>query len=85
MKNHFLSLNKNQTEFIEITEDINKLAEEYIKEKVVKETSINDCRHIACATINKVDYLLSWNFKHIVNVFRIRGYMQLTLRMDIFN
>jgi hypothetical protein len=85
VKNHFLSLNKNQTEFIEITEDINKLAEEYIKEKVVRETSINDCRHIACATINKVYYLLSWNFKHIVNVFRIRGYMQLTLRMDIFN
>jgi len=58
VKEHFLSLNKNQTEYAEITEEINQLAEEYIKEKVVGETSIDDCRHIACATINKVDYLV---------------------------
>jgi len=77
---HFLSLDKNQTEFVEITEEINQLAEEYIKEKVVGETSIDDCRHIACATINKVDYLISWNFKHIVNVFRIRGYNSINIK-----
>jgi hypothetical protein len=39
-----------------------------------------DCRHIATATINKVDFLVSWNFKHIVNVFRIRGYNSINLR-----
>jgi len=56
------------------------MAEEYIREKVVGETSRDDCRHIACATINKVDYLVSWNFKHIVNVFRIRGYNSINLK-----
>lgn len=80
VKNHFLSLDKSQTEFLEITEEINQLAEEYIREKVVGETSIDDCRHIACATINKVDYLISWNFKHIVNVFRIRGYNAINIK-----
>jgi hypothetical protein len=80
VKEHFLSLNKNQTEFAEITEEINQLAEEYVKEKVVGQTSIDDCRHIACATINKVDYLVSWNFKHIVNVFRIRGYNAINIK-----
>jgi hypothetical protein len=74
VKVHFLGLNKNHTEFVEITEEMNALAEQYIFEKVVGETSIDDCRHIACATIHQVDYLVSWNFKHIVNVFRIRGY-----------
>jgi hypothetical protein len=73
-------LKKKQTEFVEITEEINQLAEEYIKEKVVGETSIDDCRHIACATINKVDYLISWNFKHIVNIFRIRGYNAINIK-----
>lgn len=48
-----MTIDKNQTEFVEITEDINQLAEEYIKEEVVGETSIDDCRNIACATINK--------------------------------
>ena len=80
VKNHFLSLDKNQTEFVEITEEINQLAKEYISEKVVGETSIDDCRHIACATINKVDYLISWNFKHIVNVFRIRRYNAINIK-----
>lgn len=80
VKTHFLSLDKKQTEFVEITEEINQLAEEYINEKVVGETSIDDCRHIACATINKVDYLISWNFKHIVNVFRIRGYNAINIK-----
>lgn len=80
VKTHFLSLDKNQTEFVEITEEINQLAQEYINEKVVGETSIDDCRHIACATINKVDYLISWNFKHIVNVFRIRGYNAINIK-----
>jgi len=80
VKEHFLSLNKDQTEYADITEEINQLAEEYIKEKVVGETSIDDCRHIACATIRKVDYLVSWNFKHIVNVFRIRGYNAINIK-----
>ncbi len=36
--------------------------------------------HIATATISKVDILVSWNFKHIVNVFRIRDYNSINLR-----
>lgn len=80
VREHFLNLDKDKTEFVEITEEINELAEEYIKEKVVGETSIDDCRHIACATLNKVDYLISWNFKHIVNVFRIRGYNAINIK-----
>ena len=80
IKKHFFSLNEIQTEFVEITEEINSLAEQYIIENVVGKTSIDDCRHIACATINKVDYLVSWNFKHIVNVFRIRGYNSVNIK-----
>jgi hypothetical protein len=80
IKAHFLNLEKKSIEFVEITEEINQLAEEYVREKVVGATSIDDCRHIACATINKVDYLVSWNFKHIVNVFRIRGYNSINLK-----
>jgi hypothetical protein len=80
VKEHFLSLKKEQTEYTEITEEINQLAEEYVKQNVVGKTSIDDCRHIACATINKVDYLVSWNFKHIVNIFRIRGYNSINIK-----
>lgn len=80
IKKHFLNLDRKTVEFLEITKEINDLAEEYIREKVVGETSLDDCRHIACATVNMVDYLVSWNFKHIVNVFRIRGYNSINIK-----
>ncbi len=68
-------------ERIELTEEIMNLADRYIAEKVVGRTSIEDCRHIALATINRVDVLASWNFKHIVNLDRIKGYNSVNLRL----
>lgn len=66
---------------VELTEEAVKLADMYIAEKVVGKTSRDDCFHIALATINKADILVSWNFKHIVNVFRIRGYNAVNLKL----
>jgi len=57
-----------------------ELADEYIRENVVGSTSKDDCVHIATATINNIDILVSWNFKHIVNVQRIRGYNSINIR-----
>ena len=61
-------------EFIDISDDALELADQYLKENVVGKTSLSDCIHIALATLNDADVLVSWNFKHIVNVHRIRGY-----------
>lgn len=72
---------KHMFEKIALTEEVVNLADMYIKEKVVGKTSIEDCRHIALATINKVDVLASWNFKHIVNLDRIKGYNSINYRM----
>lgn len=69
------------TEFLETTDDVIELANEYINEKVVGKTSFADCLHIALATINNADFLISWNFKHIVNVERIRGYNSINIKL----
>lgn len=66
---------------VELTEEAIKLADTYINEKVVGKTSLEDCRHIALATIHKVDVLASWNFKHIVNLDRIKGYNSVNMRL----
>ncbi len=44
---------------VTITEECEYLASEYINEKVVGRTSYEDCLHIAVATINNVDVLVS--------------------------
>jgi hypothetical protein len=77
---YFTDLPKEHMQFVEVTEEAFELAQKYLDEKVVGKTSADDCRHIATATLNKVDILVSWNFKHIVNVFRIRGYNSINLR-----
>lgn len=56
------------------------MADEYINEKVVGQTSYADCLHIALATIYRADFLISWNFKHNVNVLRIRGYNSINIK-----
>lgn len=61
-------------EFLAITDEANELADRYLQENVVGNTSRADCVHIAIATLNDADILASWNFKHIVNVRKIRSY-----------
>lgn len=80
VKNLVKGIKEEHTEFIEATEEAVELATAYIDEKVVGQTSFADCLHIAIATINKADYLISWNFKHIVNIERIEGYNSINLK-----
>ncbi len=68
------SLQQDVIEWLDITTQAVELADKYIDEKVVGQTSHSDCIHIAIATLNYADVLVSWNFKHIVNHRRIRGY-----------
>jgi predicted nucleic acid-binding protein len=68
------------TEYLDITDESIELANEYISEGVVGPTSYADCLHIALATIHKADFLISWNFKHIVNIQRIRGYNSINMK-----
>lgn len=82
VRDFFAHLPKESLEKVEITDDILALATKYIDEKDVGETSFDDCIHIATATIHRADILVSWNFKHFVNVYRIRGYNSVNLRMN---
>jgi predicted nucleic acid-binding protein len=61
--------------------EASKLAQEYLGAKVIGATHLEDARHIATATVQKVDILVSWNFKHIVNLDRIHGYNSVNLRL----
>ena len=59
---------------IRVKKDASELADKYIEAKVEGKTSKADCQHIAIATVCHADVLVSWNFKHIVNLDLIRGY-----------
>lgn len=69
-----------QIQSMDVNPEVEKLAKAYISEKVVGKTSYADCLHIALATLSHADILVSWNFKHIVNIDRIRGYNSVNLK-----
>ncbi len=81
VRDFFENLKDELKEKVLVTPEALKLAQTYVDEKVVGETSLDDCVHIATAILNKVDMLVSWNFRHIVNVYRIRGYNSINLRL----
>ncbi len=81
MKNLQSIFNSVNSEFLVLTEEMIELARAYISENVVGKTSFADCLHIAIATVNHADFLVSWNFKYIVNIQRIRGYNSVNVKL----
>ena len=68
-------------EFILLNQEAKDLSYSYINEGIVSKKSLLDTRHIALATINKVDVIVSWNFKHIVNYNKIKLYNSVNLKL----
>lgn len=68
-------------EFVQLTREARELADEYIRAGSFSAKLIFDAQHIALATIAKVDALVSWNFRHVVNLERIRFYNSVNLRL----
>ena len=52
---------------LDLTPDVDKLAQNLIDTGAVPRQARSDAQHIACAAVNSIDYLVSWNYKHIVN------------------
>lgn len=67
-------------EALQFDAEARELAEAYIAAGVLTAKMRADAQHIAMATVARVDVLVSWNFKHIVNLQRIHGYNSVNLR-----
>lgn len=67
-------------EDVELTSEARDLADAYITAGVVAPGKLVDAQHIAGAVVSRVDVLVSWNFKHIVNLTRIHGFNAVNLR-----
>lgn len=68
-------------QYLDLDNESRELAETYINEKVLSKTSLDDAYHIALATVNRLDVLISWNFKHIVNYDKIKLFNSINLRL----
>jgi hypothetical protein len=67
--------------FLDITPEAVKLAERLIEQNAVPKQAAEDALHIAVATVSGMDYLLTWNFKHIANA-AMRANVELVCRLN---
>ena len=67
-------------EYVELTEDAVVLANLYIDAGAIGVKNRADAQHIAVATVSRVGVLVSWNFRHIVNLRKIQAYNSVNLR-----
>lgn len=80
VRNKLEEIPKDNIEYVALTEEAEELAQKYIENGVVSSNYLLDAEHIAIATVEKIDILASWNFKHIVSINRIRGFNSVNLR-----
>jgi predicted nucleic acid-binding protein len=72
VRDRYRKIPESLIERVESTDQSDALAVQYIAEGVVGTTHLDDCRHIAVATLSNADSLVSWNFGDIV--YRRAGY-----------
>jgi predicted nucleic acid-binding protein len=77
-----------QIELLATTEDALTLAQAFLDFKIMPQKAAEDALHIAIAVTNGIDYLLTWNCKHIANaiirreverICRYKGYEPVTI------
>ena len=61
------------------TDEADDLAQEYLKASVVSERYADDAMHVAICTVHRISFLVSWNFRHLVNVQREAGFNAVNL------
>jgi len=80
VQENFRKIPEDNLEILISDQESRKLAELYVLEGAVSMKFYEDALHIAISTINQVNVLASWNFKHIVNLDRIRLYNSVNLK-----
>ena len=68
------TISPSTVEEVPLDSSVQQLAQAYIGAGVLGLASEGDCLHVAAATVAGAELILSWNFKHIVNYNRIRGF-----------
>jgi hypothetical protein len=72
VRGRLFEIPKENVKFVPDTPESDSLAQAYLDHGVVGPGSRSDALHVALATVSRVDVLVSWNFRHVVNLNRIR-------------
>ena len=79
VKSVYAEISLENRERVELDQNVRILAESYLAAGVVGAKWYEDCIHVAAATLAMADAVVSWNFRHIVRLDRIRAFNSVNL------
>lgn len=80
-------IEKYPIDFVEFqnSDEIQILAGKYVEKGIIPNKKYYDAYHIACSVINEINYLVSWNFRHLANVNRERRVLAVNFENGYIN
>jgi len=63
---------------LELLEDVDVLARRFLELAAVPPSKLEDAQHVAVAVVNELDFLVSWNYRHLVNVRRREAFQHIS-------
>ena len=70
-------------EMLSVTTKIDQIAQTYIDRLIMPQDMFGDAHHVALAAFYNVDALLTWNYKHIANLNKIRRIRQINQELGL--
>lgn len=71
-------------QLIEITDESLSIAELYIRQRLMPEPATGDALHLAIASLSEVDFLLTWNIRHLANPNKLEHLSVINRRLGLF-
>lgn len=81
VRNLVLGVPKDNLERVELTDDVYDLQEAYLAAGILGPHQANDALHVAAATVSRADAIVSWNFRHIVRLDKIKAYNRVNFEL----
>ena len=82
VKEVFSALSADCVERISVPEEAVALQNAYLKAGVLSAKQASDALHVAIATVARADLIVSWNFRHIVHLDKIRRFNAVNMLHD---
>ena len=77
----FTGLPKENLERVELSDQVYELHEAYLAAGILGPRRADDALHVAAATVSRADAIVSWNFRHIVRLDKIKGYNRVNFEL----
>lgn len=74
----------NQFPVLPASPEVQQLADLYFKERIVPSQKAADAAHLAFAGVYRIQFLCTWNFKHLANAFALRRLRALNEKHGLF-